>query len=317
MKKLPLIILVAIILSNAFCIGSAQIPSNNYRQELLDLKNNPSYSSWFDVNTPPELQRIHRNTETYKKLTLFQQIIRLGVDFKSTTVAISPNTLPKLHAYITKLCTEQGISMPTILLACDQSYYNASATKILKSSMIIIGSRLINETNDDQLEAVMAHELGHIKHNHTNKQLALHATVILGLSLLQGKLASKTAISTGTIITSALIIGKKFEREADKFACQQANKAEGLASFFEQSKAQNQAVDDSYVQTKKLIQANKSVLSWYNRSALRIEYLIAKSFHTFNRAKRYLYHHTPFGSHPADQDRIDEARRYLASQTGA
>jgi Zn-dependent protease with chaperone function len=117
--------------------------------------------------------------------------------------------------------------------------------------------------------------------------------------------------SVSSLITS-LIIGKRFEREADQFACQQAGRGQGLIDYFEDLKAREQKIDDSYVQTESLIQINKDQLGWYGHHTVHGDYQVAKILHVFNKARRYIYHHTRFGAHPSHDERITRAKKQLA-----
>lgn len=71
------------------------------------------------------------------------------------------------------------------------SHGNAYFTGLGRSKRIVLFDTLINQLSVDELEAVLAHELGHFRHRHLAQRLALSLLVSLGLLALLGWLADK------------------------------------------------------------------------------------------------------------------------------
>jgi Zn-dependent protease with chaperone function len=232
-------------------------------------------------------------------------------------IVVTEKTMPKLYGYVRTLCQENQLAMPAVWLPKDKGLYNAMAAKLFQSSGgIIIGQDLINDCSDDELEAIVAHEIGHIKHNHVNKIMAVGAVSCVVGYCIARKYCPDSLLgswATGVLTRVALesvIIGKKFEREADAFACQNAHKAAGLASFFKRLEDKGHKVDEQFALVRAQLDANKDNLkSDYN--SLNFRFQLAKVGRSFGKAVHWFYHNTPFGPHPSPEERISSAQRYL------
>ena len=83
------------------------------------------------------------------------------------------------------------------------SHGNAYFTGFGSSKRVVFFDTLLDRLNADEIEAVLAHELGHFKHHHVIKRIALLFTVsFLGLALL-GWLINQPWFYTGLGITQA------------------------------------------------------------------------------------------------------------------
>jgi hypothetical protein len=166
-------LLISIVLN----IAAAQGQSNFiYREELQVFKESSDFKRLFNEDADPAILQIQRDIENLKRLTTFQQLTCSFSHLEAVVVTVEK--MPKLYSYIQQLCDAHNVAMPIIFLSNAKGFFNAAAQKILKSTgAIVIGSKLINETSDEVLEAIIAHEIGHIKHNHVNKRLAIHLAV--------------------------------------------------------------------------------------------------------------------------------------------
>jgi Zn-dependent protease with chaperone function len=73
------------------------------------------------------------------------------------------------------------------MLSGDKKMFNAFATSFSHNfSMVVLGQGLLKKMNTEELTAILAHELAHIKHSHVPKQLAVALTgsIVLPLTLL-------------------------------------------------------------------------------------------------------------------------------------
>src|SRR5262245_44583158 len=76
---------------------------------------------------------------------------------------VSKEQYPKLHELIEKLASKSGIPKPKIALVNSQ-VPNAFATgKSPKSSLVAVTSGILEILDDDELEAVIGHELTHVR----------------------------------------------------------------------------------------------------------------------------------------------------------
>lgn len=138
---------------------------------------------------------------------------------------------------------------------------NAAFTGLGKTKRILLGDTLLDNYSDDEIETVIAHELGHYKKRHIIKNIAIgtissFATFFLiailhNLSLSWFGFTSITQISSLPILAlwGALIgmiqtpisnfISRKFEYEADEYAIASTNKTEAFISTLNKLTDQN------------------------------------------------------------------------------
>src|SRR5690625_1508151 len=128
---------------------------------------------------------------------------------------------------------------------------NAYFTGLGKNKRIVFFDTLLNRLNDDEIEAVLAHELGHFKHRHIVKRLVINMLIALGFLLLLGWLSQQVWFYTdlgvipqfgrsnsGLALTLFFLVmpvftfwlgplfsllSRKDEYEADQFAAQQSS----------------------------------------------------------------------------------------------
>jgi len=127
------------------------------------------------------------------------------------------------------------------------SHGNAYFTGFGKNKRIVFFDTLLESLEPQEIEAVLAHELGHFKHKHIRKQLIMTSILMLGSLALLGWLMQQTWFFTGLGIHTesthmALILfmlvlsvfgiyfqpifsflSRKNEFEADDFAAKQSN----------------------------------------------------------------------------------------------
>lgn len=162
--------------------------SDKYKQELRNFKTSAQYQVAFDENVNSSLGRITADIETRKQLSYIYRFLYPALS-GAGAIAINRETMPSLYAYIESVCIKQHMAVPYIFISRDvtfkQGLFNAFAQKLLASTgCVVIGQRLMLETTDAELEAIVAHELGHIKYNHVNKTVAL----CVGMDILLGRL---------------------------------------------------------------------------------------------------------------------------------
>ena len=77
---------------------------------------------------------------------------------------VSPSEKPQLHAMVEKLSIKSGLKKPRVMVA-NMPIPNAFAYgSPIAGSRVAVTSELLNTLNDEQVEAVVGHELGHLKH---------------------------------------------------------------------------------------------------------------------------------------------------------
>jgi heat shock protein HtpX len=93
---------------------------------------------------------------------------------------------PRLYNLLENLCISRGITMPTLRVA-DDEVLNAFATGLNEKQYSITVTRgLINALNDQEIEAVLGHELTHIRNG--DVRMLVIAVVIAGVISFFGEL---------------------------------------------------------------------------------------------------------------------------------
>ena len=93
---------------------------------------------------------------------------------------------PRLYNLLENLCISRGIIMPTLRIAADDAL-NAFATGLNEKQYSITVTRgLINTLNDQEIEAVLGHELTHIRNG--DVRMLVIAVVIAGVISFFGEL---------------------------------------------------------------------------------------------------------------------------------
>jgi len=300
--------------------------SYTYRQEFLSFKKSDPYKLIFDRYLNSPVKNIQRDIENYKKIRLYQRLIRT-IFLAQNSIVITQETMPKFYVYIDRMCKEHNIKTPTIFVTTKKGFFNAFAQKLLVSSgAILIGQDLFLKTSDEELEAIAAHEIGHIKYNHVNKIiftcLGLNIGSIIAANQFKFfKFMSQKEQDTirGTCcflssLTTLIITGKKFERQADAFAYKEMGKGKGIINFFTNSQNKEKQKEVDFQQTKARLKKNYANLTFEDYYYLRMRYTCRRFLNTLNKARRWIHHHTPLGAHPSDEKRIEAAQKYLASQ---
>lgn len=138
---------------------------------------------------------------------------------------------------------------------------NAAFTGLGKTKRILLGDTLLDNYSDDEIETVIAHELGHYKEKHIIKNIAIgtissFVTFFLiaqlhKISLSWFDFSEITQISSLPLLAlwGAIIgliqtplsnyISRKFEYEADRYAIDSTNKTEAFINTLEKLTEQN------------------------------------------------------------------------------
>lgn len=94
---------------------------------------------------------------------------------------------PKLYNLLENLCISRGITMPDLRII-ESDGMNAFATGLHKKQYSITVTRgLMNQLNDEELEAVLAHELTHIRN--ADVRLLIIAVIFVGIFSFVGEVA--------------------------------------------------------------------------------------------------------------------------------
>ncbi|MFM9938915.1 MAG: M48 family metalloprotease [Hyphomicrobiaceae bacterium] len=107
----------------------------------------------------------------------------LLINWSSGCRVVRPGTEPRLERILANLCKKAGMDVPKLGII-ESNELNAFATGLCKSQhLVAVTEGLANRLTDEEIEAVMAHELAHIKHRDVFLGL-IAAAVAGGLALL-------------------------------------------------------------------------------------------------------------------------------------
>lgn len=95
-------------------------------------------------------------------------------------------------------------------------YIGANAFALPSGTIIVTDELVALAENDDEIVSVMAHEVGHVVHRHSLRQVLQGSAITLGLLLITGDPNSLLATVPAVLVT--LGYSRDFEREADKYA---------------------------------------------------------------------------------------------------
>jgi Zn-dependent protease with chaperone function len=270
--------------------------------------------------------------ERFKNITnIYPEMLDLRIQVENS-LKIQESKLPKLHKFVEDLCKKNNIGKPLIIIPQIEYGINAFAEKKFRDNgVIIILPGLFKNFNDDEFEAIIAHEIGHIKNNHTNKIMAISAVAGVGLYYLfsrtlgyyldlyevsekisplglQNVKIDKSCLLAASsyllaIITRPslmkLIIGKKFEKQADNFAMENGH-ANGLKSAMKKLDFQ-----DSFDDTLKYIEDNKESLPKDDyEKHIKNWQMLAERYKALLKSD----------CHPTFEERIKAAEEYLNNQ---
>lgn len=107
-------------------------------------------------------------------------------------VPVTRDQYPKIYNMLENLCISRGIPMPKFQII-DSPALNAFASGInTKTYSITLTRGIVNALEDDELEAVIAHELSHIRNR--DVRLMIIAIIFVGIISFTAKIAFRSMI---------------------------------------------------------------------------------------------------------------------------
>src|SRR5215210_6653917 len=99
-----------------------------------------------------------------KKLLAVTGESAIRVIFTASAVKVTPTQCPDLYAKLQIACTTLGVDMPELFV--QQNPIVNAFTGGVERPVIVLYSQLIERLNDEEVLAVVAHEVGHIHAEH-------------------------------------------------------------------------------------------------------------------------------------------------------
>ena len=177
---------------------------------------------------------------------------------------VTPIENEELKNRITKLAEDAGIKVENVYkfdMSKNTKKANAAFTGIGKSKRILLGDTLLEKYSDDEIETVIAHELGHYKRKHIIKNIIIGTvSSFLTLFLISyfyqlslkwfgfseiTKIAALPLLSLWAMLIGLIqtplsnLLSRKFEYEADEYAITSTGKADAFKATLEKLTEQN------------------------------------------------------------------------------
>lgn len=160
---------------------------------------------------------------------------------------VDPDEFEELHSIVTKLCQQSDVSKPDVAVI-DSKVMNAFATgRSQKNATVCVTTELLEKLEPNELEAVLAHELAHVKNRDVAIMTAAGSLLILTNVIIrsmfysgggdnQGGNSGVLAIVLASIITYIIsyflirVLSRYREHVADRSAAIMTGNPSALAS---------------------------------------------------------------------------------------
>jgi Zn-dependent protease with chaperone function len=134
-----------------------------------------------------------------------------------------PSALPEarqqqLNDLFNRMAADAGSGQPLRLVLRDSKALGANAFALPAGTVILTDSLVAMSRDDEELQAVLAHEIGHVRQRHALRQLLQGAGVSAMSVVLFGDLTSLSALTGAVPLLLQAKHSRDFEREADAFA---------------------------------------------------------------------------------------------------
>src|ERR671932_389256 len=144
--------------------GRCRLPlSGEPHRKFADL-DKYSYVHPLDSRALAALKTIPGIDTALKKLLEVTGESAIRVIFTASAVRVTPKQCPDLYAKLQIACTTLGVDMPEMFV--QQNPIVNAFTGGVKRPVIVLYSQLIERLSDEEVLAVVAHEVGHIHSEH-------------------------------------------------------------------------------------------------------------------------------------------------------
>lgn len=218
---------------------------------------------------------------------------------------IKPIENDDLKTRIFNLAKDVGMKVENVFMfdmSKNTKKANAAFTGLGKTKKIILGDTLLEKFSNDEIETVIAHEMGHYKHKHIVKNIVISTAVsfltffliaeLYDLSLswfgfeLRTEIAALPVLSlwamlVGLVISPASnIISRKFEYQADNYAVSITKKKDAFIDTLRKLTDQNLGDEDPHPFVEWFFYSHPSLKNRLNN--------IQEILHNVYRKKKYL-----------------------------
>ncbi len=198
--------------------GRCKLPLSNETHVKFANLNKHDYVHPADSKALAALRAIPGIDTALKQLLKVTGESAIRVTFMASAVKVTPHQCPDLHAKLQVVCTTLGVDMPDLFI--QQNPIVNAFTGGVDKPVIVLHSGLLERLDEEEILAVIAHEVGHIHAEHvlylTAAQLILAlATVPLASLPIAGIIKE---ILTASMRGALLAWMRKAELSCDRAA---------------------------------------------------------------------------------------------------
>lgn len=135
----------------------------------------------------------------------------------SSNVRLSETQMPEVYNRLPPICRQLGIPVPELYL--QMSPIPNAWTSGSKRVFIVVTLGLVRRFNEEELDAVLAHECGHILCRHVIYSMLANAIYDLGDSMMEGILGSIGNFAMKPVKQALFGWSRASELSADRVAC--------------------------------------------------------------------------------------------------
>ena len=173
-----------------------------------------------DIVHPEDEKALHQLQNTVGVQMLAEKIVSTQVEKKfrhrlmADAIKLGPNQLPKLYERLTPIVQKFGIPEPDFFL--EQSPVLNAYTAGDKEPFIVVNSGLVEALSEDELDAILAHECGHILCRHClYKSVAGVLQMMLSPQALGAAAIPGVSLLSGPILVAASYAANYWSRRAE------------------------------------------------------------------------------------------------------
>src|ERR671939_1347301 len=177
-----------------------------------------SYVHPLDCRALASLKNIPGIDTALKKLLEVTGESAIRVIFTASAVKVTPKQCPDLYYKLQVACTTLGVDMPELFV--QQNPIVNAFTGGVKRPIIVLHSQLIERLNDEEVLAVIAHEVGHIHAEHVLYITAARLFELLANAALAATAIAKIALEllSMTMRSALLAWARRAELSCDRAA---------------------------------------------------------------------------------------------------
>ena len=315
-----------------------------YAKEIYDLKkNDPEILVRTDTEITPIVRELLNQIDIDKHLveqnnnkSLWQRLKKrhflknYPVPLLRTLgncVLLTSQRAPNIYKFVKQVADDMQISVPTIFLFNERNFFNAFATSFsTNESAIFIGEKLLNRLSNEEFEAVIAHELGHVRHNHVLKKMVLTPFALFapfGIVPLLNYLRSQKILDYGEeaelaikllsvpvgMLASIIALdgySRYCEKQADCDALKYTKNEKALVGFFQKMENMYERYKNDYAYLDEEIEKNSNQLNSSDLAEIKKNAWLNKKFQQFFT---WFYIKSPFATHPSPESRIQYVQK--------